>query len=173
MAARANAGTVGIVSGGVHGPHISIATNLAAVLDNGSRLGAVAVIGRGSVQNIAAIMVPWGVDLDIVQSYLLADVWRKRPFPSVDRLVQHVCRLDDEKVHILAAPGTERVQDLAGKTVSVGLRGSGKAMTARLIFDAPAIRVREENAAQHGRAGACALEAYLPRRLAGRASCRH
>ena len=35
MTARANAGTVGVIAGGVDGTYIRIATDLAAVLDDG------------------------------------------------------------------------------------------------------------------------------------------
>lgn len=148
MVARANAGTVGIVAGGVDGTYIRIAADLAAVLDDSDRLRVIAIIGRGSVQNIADIMVLRGVDLGIVQSDVLAYARRERLFPSVDRLVQYVCKLYDEEVHIIAAPGIASVQDLAGKAVNVDLPGSGTAMTASLIFDALGIRVQEQNAPQ-------------------------
>jgi TRAP transporter TAXI family solute receptor len=148
MAARANAGTVGIVSGGVDGTYIRIAADLAAVLDDSDRLRVIAMIGRGSVQNIADIMVLRGVDLGIVQSDVLAYARRERLFPSVERLIQYVCKLYDEEIHILAAPGIASVQDLAGKAVNVDLPGSGTAMTASLVFGALGVRVREENAPQ-------------------------
>ncbi|NGM20792.1 TAXI family TRAP transporter solute-binding subunit [Roseomonas stagni] len=148
MAARANAGTVGIVAGGVDGTYIRIAADLAAVLDDADRLRVIAMIGRGSVQNIADIMVLRGVDLGIVQSDVLAYARRERLFPSVDRLIQYVCKLYDEEIHILAAPGIASVQDLAGKAVNVDLPGSGTAMTASLVFSGLGVRVREENAPQ-------------------------
>jgi uncharacterized protein len=148
MAARANAGTVGIVAGGIDGTYIRIAADLAAVLDDSDRLRVIAMLGRGSVQNIADIMVLRGVDLGIVQSDVLAFVRRERLFPLVDRLIQYVCKLYDEEIHILARPGIERVQDLAGQRVNVDLRGSGTAMTASLIFEALGLRVQEQNATQ-------------------------
>ncbi len=148
MSARANAGTVGIVAGGVDGTYIRIAADLAAVLDDGDRLRVIAMLGRGSVQNIADIMVLRGVDLGIVQSDVLAYARRERLFPSVERLIQYICKLYDEEVHILAAPGIERVQDLAGRPVNVDLRGSGTAMTASLLFGALGIQVQERNSSQ-------------------------
>jgi len=148
MVARANAGTVGIIAGGIDGTYIRIAADLAAVLDDGDRLRVIAMLGRGSVQNIADIMVLRGVDLGIVQSDVLTFVRRERMFPAVERLVQYVCKLYDEEVHILAGPGIERVQDLARRPVNVDLRGSGTAMTASLIFQALGIEVEERNDTQ-------------------------
>lgn len=135
MTARANAGTVGLVAGGVDGTYIRIAADLAAVLDDSDRMRVVAMLGRGSVQNIADIIALRGVDLGIVQSDVLAFVRRERQFPFVDRLIQYVCKLYDEEVHILAGAGIARVQDLQGKAVNVDLRGSGTAMTASVLLN--------------------------------------
>ncbi|MDP3418062.1 TAXI family TRAP transporter solute-binding subunit [Falsiroseomonas sp.] len=148
MAARANAGTVGLIAGGVDGTYIRIAADLAAVLDDGDRVRVIAMIGRGSVQNIADIMVLRGVDLGIVQSDVLAFARRESLFPSVERLIQYVCKLYDEEIHILARPEIETVRDLAGQPVNVDLRGSGTAMTASLVLGALGIQVQEQNAPQ-------------------------
>ena len=148
LAARANAGTVGIIAGGIDGTYLRIAADLAAVLDDGDALRVIAMIGRGSVQNIADIMALRGVDLGIVQSDVLAFARRDQRFPMVDRLIQYVCKLYDEEVHILAAPGIGRVQDLAGRPVNLDLRGSGTAMTASLLLDTLGITVRREHASQ-------------------------
>jgi TRAP transporter TAXI family solute receptor len=144
LAARANAGTVGIIAGGVDGTYIRIAADLAAVLD-GERLRVIAMIGRGSVQNIADIMLLRGVDLGIVQSDVLAYARRERLYPSVERLIQYVCKLYDEEVHVLARPGVATLRDLQGQAVNVDLRGSGTAMTASLMFGALGIGIAERH----------------------------
>ncbi|HEY4250109.1 MAG TPA: TAXI family TRAP transporter solute-binding subunit [Roseomonas sp.] len=144
MALRANRGTVGIITGGVDGTYIRIAADLAAVLDS-DRLRIIAMVGRGSVQNIADIILLRGVDLGIVQSDVLTFTRRERLYPSLDRLIQYVCKLFDEEVHILARPGIETLQDLAGKPVNVDLLGSGTAMTASLLFGALGLGAQERN----------------------------
>src|SRR3712207_4216465 len=65
-AARANAGTVGIVSGGADGTYIRIAADLANVLDSDD-LRVLPMIGRGSLQNLRDVMFLKGVDIGIVQ----------------------------------------------------------------------------------------------------------
>ncbi len=145
LAARANSGTVGLIAGGVDGTYIRIAADLAAVLDDSDRLRVIAMIGRGSLQNIADIMVLRGVDLGIVQSDALTFARRERLFPSVERLIQYVCKLYDEEIHILVRPGIERVQDLAGQPVNVDLRGSGTAMTASLVLGLMGVQVQERH----------------------------
>jgi TRAP transporter TAXI family solute receptor len=142
LTARANAGTVGIVSGGVDGTYIRIAADLASVLDDGDRLRVLAIIGKGSIRNLADIMYLRGVDIGIVQSDVLAYVRSQRLFPGVDQMIQYIAKLYDEEVHVLAGRGVERLQDLAGKPVNVDVRGSGTAMTASVLFETLGIPVQ-------------------------------
>jgi TRAP transporter TAXI family solute receptor len=136
LTARANAGTVGVISGGADGTYIRIAADLAAVLDDGDKLRVLPILGRGSVQNISDLMFVRGVDIAIVQSDALAYVRRQRLFPGTDQLIQYIAKLYDEEVHLLAARDVTRIEDLNGKAVNVDLRGSGTAMTASLVFEA-------------------------------------
>lgn len=136
LTARANAGTVGVISGGVDGTYIRIASDLASVLDDGDNLRVVAMIGKGSLQNLSDIMLLRGVDVGIVQSDALAFARRRQLLPGLDRLVQYIAKLYDEEVHVLARSDIAGLSDLAGKPVNVDVRGSGTAMTASLIFDA-------------------------------------
>jgi TRAP transporter TAXI family solute receptor len=140
--AAANAGTVGVIAGGVDGTYIRIAADLASVLDDGDALRVIAMIGKGSVQNIADLVLLRGVDIGIVQSDVLAYARRERLLPGLDSLIQYIAKLYDEEVHLLARPGIASVGDLAGQVVNVDLAGSGTAMTASLIFEALGIPVR-------------------------------
>jgi TRAP transporter TAXI family solute receptor len=144
-AGRANAGTVGIVAGGVDGTYIRIASDLGAVLDDGDRLRVIAVVGKGSLQNIADILYLRGIDIGIVQSDVLAYAKRNQLYPNIDQSVQYISKLYDEEVHILARPDIAKLQDLAGKPVNVDVRGSGTAMTASVLFDSLQIPVRMVN----------------------------
>jgi TRAP transporter TAXI family solute receptor len=142
LAARANAGTVGVIAGGVDGTYIRIAADLVSVLDNGDDLRVLAIIGRGSIQNLSDIMFLRGVDIGIVQSDVLAFAQRQQLFPGVTTLVQYIAKLYDEEFHLLAGPGITNVEELAGRRVNVDLRGSGTAMTASLVFEGLGLRVQ-------------------------------
>lgn len=132
--ARANSGTVGVISGGVDGTYIRIAADLASVLDDGDRLRVLPVIGKGSVQNISDIIYLRGIDIGIVQSDALAFVLRENMFPGVVRAINYIAKLYDEEIHVLARRDIARVEDLGGKKVNIDIRGSGTAMTASLVF---------------------------------------
>ncbi len=131
---RANAGTVGVIAGGVDGTYIRIAADLAAVLDDGDRLRVLALLGRGSVQNLRDIVFLRGIDIGIVQSDVLAFARRDRELPGVAGAVQYIAKLYDEEVHVLARREIGGLAALAGKRVNVDVRGSGTAMTAGLLF---------------------------------------
>src|ERR671926_277287 len=103
MRNRANAGTIGVVSGGVDGTYVRIAADLASVLDDGDNLRVLPMIGKGSVQNVADIIFLKGIDIGIVQSDVLAYAKRERLYPGVDKSIQYIAKLYDEELHILAA----------------------------------------------------------------------
>jgi TRAP transporter TAXI family solute receptor len=172
LAARANAGTVGIIAGGVDGTYIRFAADLANVLDDGE-LRVLAIIGKGSLQNISDIMLVRGIDIGIVQADALAFARRNRLIPGVEAQIQYIAKLYDEEIHLLARPGIETVADLAGQTVNVDVRGSGTAMTGSLLFEGLSMRPTLANDPQDvaltklraGEIGAMVFVAGKPARL--------
>ena len=171
--ARANAGTVGVISGGVDGTYIRIASDLAAVLDDGDRLRVLPVIGKGSLQNIADILYLKGIDVGIVQSDVLAYARLQHLFPGIEQSMQYITKLYDEEVHVLARGDIHQIQDLAGQTVNVDVRGSGSAMTAWLLFGSLGIQANFANdpqdtaldKLQHGKIAALIYVTGQPARL--------
>ncbi len=147
--AQANAGTVGVISGGVDGTYIRIASDLAAVLDDGDSLRVLPVIGKGSLQNVADILFLRGIDVGIVQSDVLAYLKRKQIYPHIDQSIQYITKLYDEEVHVLARPEITRLEDLADKVVNVDVRGSGTSMTASVMFESLGIPVQFSNIDQN------------------------
>ncbi|MFQ5972839.1 MAG: TAXI family TRAP transporter solute-binding subunit, partial [Alphaproteobacteria bacterium] len=140
---RINGGTVGIISGGVDGTYIRIASDLADVLDDGDKLRVLAIRGRGSVQNILDILYLRGIDIGIVQSDVLEFAKRERIHPSISNLIHYVTKLYNEEIHLLARKEVGSVKDLAGKKVNFGIHGSGTEMTSSIIFDALNIDVEQ------------------------------
>jgi len=148
LAARANAGTVGVISGGIDGTYARIAADLAAVLDDGETLRVLPMLGKGSLQNIADILALRGVDIGIVQSDVLAFARRQRLLPGLEGLIQYIAKLYDEEVHVLARRDIARVEDLAGQPVNLDVRGSGTSMTATLILEGLGVTVEPRHAPQ-------------------------
>jgi TRAP transporter TAXI family solute receptor len=142
---RANAGTVGIVSGGVDGTYIRIAADLAAVLDNAEGLRVLPLLGKGSLQNLSDIAFLKGIDVGIVQSDALAYARRERLYPGIDKSIRYIAKLYNEEMHVLARTDVATIRDLAGKRVNIDLRGSGTSMTASLVFQSLGVPIDATN----------------------------
>ena len=130
-----NQGTVGIISGGATGTYIRIAADLASVLDRGNELRVLAIVGKGSVQNIDDILYLRGIDIGIVQSDVFAFVKKQQKHPTIDERIRFITKLYNEEFHLLANREIASIEDLAGKKVNFDVSGSGTNMTASVVFD--------------------------------------
>ncbi len=131
---RVNQGTVTIISGGVTGTYIRIASDLAAVLDSGDDLRILPIIGKGSVQNITDILYLKGIDIGIVQSDVLSFIKNQNIHPTISKRIRYITKLYNEEFHLLAGKDIETIQGLAGKKVNFGIEGSGTFVTASTVF---------------------------------------
>lgn len=130
-----NAGTVGIVSGGVTGTYVRFASDLSTALDEGYEHRVMAVLGKGSVRNIEDLLLLKGIDIAIVQSDVLDFYKTSMLIPDIERKIGYITKLYNEEVHLLARSGIAQAEDLKGRKVNFGSQGSGTFMTASIIFD--------------------------------------
>jgi uncharacterized protein len=136
-----NEGTVGIISGGVTGTYIRIASDLADALDQGYDLRILPIVGKGSVRNIEDLLLLRGIDVAIVQSDVLDFYKRADLVPNIEGKIRYIAKLYNEEVHVLAKSEYRTIDDLAGKRVNFGTEGSGTFMTAGIVFDSLGIDV--------------------------------
>jgi uncharacterized protein len=131
---RANAGTLGVISGGADGTYIRIAADLANVLD-GEELRVLPMIGRGSLQNLRDIMFLRGVDIGIVQMDAREQLKAEKLQENAVRRLRFITRLYNEEVHIIASRQITDIRQLNGQKVNIDKAGSGTNLTSRLIFE--------------------------------------
>jgi uncharacterized protein len=134
--------TVGIVSGTVTGTYVQFASDLSNVLDSPGKLRILAVLGKGSLQNVEDILKVRGIDVGIVQSDVLAYIRKQGLFGGVENRLQYITKLYNEEFHLLATADIQTPEDLQGKKVNFGLPGSGIAITASIVFDLLKIKVQ-------------------------------
>lgn len=140
VSAQANKGVVGIIAGGVNGTYIRIAADMATVLDtDGLRI--LAIIGKGSVQNINDLLYLKGVDMAIIQSDVLEYLKRLGTYKAIDKRIYYITKLYNEEFHLLASPDISNPRDLAGRKVNFDVKGSGTSITASILFDTLKISV--------------------------------
>lgn len=173
--ARINGGRVGIISGGIGGTYLRIATDLASVLDDGDTLRILPVAGKGSVQNIIDILYLRGIDVGIVQSDVLSYLKTQPKFRDIGSRIRYITKLYNEEFHLVAAADLTSVNDLAGKKVNVGIAGSGTFMTATSVFRALGIEIEPVNvdqalALEKIKSGEIAATVYVAGKPAGAVS---
>ncbi|HRD64661.1 MAG TPA: TAXI family TRAP transporter solute-binding subunit [Candidatus Competibacter sp.] len=135
-----NKGAVGIIAGGVNGTYIRIAADMATVLDS-DNLRVLAIVGKGSAQNIDDLLYLKGIDMAIVQSDVLEYLKRQGIYKDIDKRINYIAKLYNEEFHLLANSEIKNLNDLAGRKVNFDVKGSGTAITASIIFDTLKISV--------------------------------
>lgn len=140
--AQVNGGRVGLISGGIGGTYIRIASDLASVLNNGNELRILPIVGQGSVQNITDILYLKGVDVGIVQSDVLAYIKARRLHRNIAGRIHYITKLYNEEFHLVGGREITDIRDLEGKAVNFGVAGSGTFMTATTVFEKLGISVK-------------------------------
>jgi TRAP transporter TAXI family solute receptor len=136
LRARINKGTVGIVAGSVGGTYSRFAQDLSNVIDEVGNVRVVAMLGKGSQQNIYDLLFLRGIDLAIVQSDVLEALSENPPIPNLKEKIRYITKLYNEEIHIVARKDVLSIKQLVGGKISIGNVGSGTNMTARVVFDA-------------------------------------
>jgi TRAP-type uncharacterized transport system substrate-binding protein len=98
------------------------------------------VMGRGSVQAVADILLLRGVDAGIVRKDTLAYLDRKDFAKDIRNQFVYVAKMFNEEMHVLAPKTITSMRELDGKTVVVDLPDSSTFVTAINVFDRLGIR---------------------------------
>ncbi len=143
---KANLNTVTVISGNPNGTYLFLAFDMSAVLDSGTDLRVLPIIGKGGYQNVLDVLFTRGIDLCITQSNIMSYLKKSGELgPNIDARIAYIAKLYNEEMHILAGPGIKSIQDLAGKRVNLSDVGSGTQFSTRLIFELLGIKVQEVN----------------------------
>ena len=140
LANQLNANTVSLMTGSFGSTYAQVGADLASVLDNGTALRILPVMGRGSVQAVADILLLRGVDAGIVRKDTLSYLDRKDFAKDIRNQFVYVAKMFNEEMHVLAPRTITNMRDLDGKTVVVDLPDSSTFVTAINVFDRLGIR---------------------------------
>ena len=140
LANQLNANTVSLMTGSFGSTYAQVGADLASVLDNGTNLRILPVMGRGSVQAVSDILLLRGVDAGIVRKDTLSYLDRKDFAKDIRNQFVYVAKMFNEEMHVLAPKTIASMRDLDGKTVVVDLPDSSTFVTAINVFDRLGIR---------------------------------
>jgi TRAP transporter TAXI family solute receptor len=170
---KMNANTVAMVTGSPSGTYIQFAHDMSSVLDQAEGgLRILAILGKGSVQNVKDILHLRGVDMGIVQSDVMSHFRETGELGrDIQRRLVYITKLYNEEFHIVAGKDINKLSDLAGKRVNFAEAGSGTQFSARIIFKLLNLNVTEVNQPQNDglegvRTGALAATVFVAGRPA-------
>lgn len=148
-----NENTIGIISGNPYSAptYLQIAYDMASVLNDGSNLRVVSVVGTGGAQNIRDVRSLKGIDIGFTQSNILNSYRRvnKRHGNTADEdKIVYIANLFNEEVHLIARKDITSISQLRGQKVNIDEPGSGTAFTMRDIFKNLGIEIKEVNVNQ-------------------------
>jgi branched-chain amino acid transport system substrate-binding protein len=135
LADQLNANTVSVMAGSFDSTSAQMGADLASVLDNGVDLRILPVMGRGSVQAVADILLTRGVDAGIVCKDTLAYLERKDFANNIRNQFVYITKMFNEEMHVLAQQSVGSMKELDGKTVAVDLPDSSTFVTSINVFE--------------------------------------
>jgi TRAP-type uncharacterized transport system substrate-binding protein len=146
---RLNKNTLVIVSGGLESTDLAVTHQLSTVLDDGDDLRILPVVGAGGARNIRDVRFMKGIDLGITQTNVLARLRQSGEIGGLDDKIVYLAKLFNEELHIVVRTdsGFDGIEQLAGRTVSLGPAGSGTQLIAHDVFERLGIAVQEVNMA--------------------------
>jgi TRAP transporter TAXI family solute receptor len=146
---RLNKHTLVIVSGGLESTNLAITHQLSAVLDDGDDLRILPMVGAGGGRNIRDVRFMKGIDLAITQTNLLARMRQSGEIGALDDKIVYLAKLFNEELHVVVRTdsGLDSIEQLAGRTVSLGEAGSGTQVIAHDVLERLGISVQEVNMA--------------------------
>jgi TRAP transporter TAXI family solute receptor len=143
---RLNENVVTIMAASPSETDLTIATDIAQVVDDGDNLRVLPIVGRGVAQNVKDVLFMRGVDMGITQANVLKHYAKTGELGAnfIDQVV-YVAKLFNEEVHIVVRSDVTDIKQLNGKLVNLGTPGSGTAITGRLLLDDLGIQVQESH----------------------------
>lgn len=116
------------------GGSVAIAEDLASIIDNSSDKRLLPVVGKSAQQNLFDLLHLPRIALAILPTDVLDVARRQNLYPDIEHEISYVTVLYSQELHVLARPEIKSLSDLTGRSVNVGVIGSGSALTASRLF---------------------------------------
>ena len=139
-AAAVNNWTVGIAGGFFEGTFIRFAAELAKALDDDDNLRILPIVSYGGNRNIHDLLYLKGVDIAIAYTDSLELYKKSGQYRDIERRINYISELLVGELYVYGRPEIKRLQDLDGKKVSLGLKGSSATTTAPIVFERLGVR---------------------------------
>ena len=133
---QVNRNTVGIITDGAGTTSAQMATELAALLDQGDDMRVVAINGKGLGTKYHRSALSEGFRRsDHPRPDVLEYAKAEQAYPGLTSQIAYITSFNSEELHLLVRENIQRIEDLAGKKVNFGSPGSGDELTAAILFN--------------------------------------
>jgi TRAP transporter TAXI family solute receptor len=138
---RRNTWTVGVAGGQLSGTYMTLADELAEVLDDGDNLRVIPIVTYGAASNLDDLLYLRRVDVAMVQSDVFEYFRTQRKTLNLENRIHYIIRLPVSEMHVLAGTDIKSIEDLRGKKVSFGPAGSASSLTGTIVFQRLGVKV--------------------------------
>jgi hypothetical protein len=139
-AAVVNNWTVGIAGGFFEGTFIRFAAELAKGLDDGDNLRILPIVSYGGNRNVHDLLYLKGVDIAIAYTDSLELYKKSGEYRNIEQRINYISELLYGEFYVYGRPEIRRMEDLHGKKVSLGIKGSSATTTAPIVFERLGVR---------------------------------
>ena len=140
---RRNTWTVGVAGGQLSGTYMTLADELAQVLDDGDNLRVIPIVTYGAASNLDDLLYLRQVDVVMAQSDVFEYFRTQRKTHNLENRIHYIIRLPVSEMHVLAGADIKSIEDLRGKKVSFGPAGSASSLTGTIVFQRLGVKVEQ------------------------------
>jgi TRAP-type uncharacterized transport system substrate-binding protein len=142
MLNKLNAANIGLAAGLIEGAPLRFATELARVVDDGTRIRVLPIVTRGPFENVYDLLYVRGIDAAIINGDVLEHFKKDSRISSIEKRIHFITHLFPSQVHVFVRPEIKNLEDLAGKPVNFNTHGTAAAYSGPIIFDRLGIKVQ-------------------------------
>jgi TRAP-type uncharacterized transport system substrate-binding protein len=136
-----NSATIGLAAGLPEGAPLRFATELARIVDDGTKMRVLPIVTRGPFENVNDLLYLRGVDAAIVNGDVLEHFKNDPKIGSIDKRIHYLTHLFPSEVHVFVRPEIKSLEDLAGKPVNFNTHGTAAAYSGPIIFERLGIKL--------------------------------
>lgn len=140
---KKNAWTIGISGGMLDTTNMRFADEMGKVLNDGDELRILPMVGFGATSNLGDLLYLRGVDAAFTQSDVFEYFAKERGVGNLANRIHYVARFPTAELHFIAPTKYKTLEDLRGKRVSFGPKGTAASLTANIVLERMGIQVEQ------------------------------
>ena len=140
---KKNAWTMGISGGMLDTTNMRFADEMGKVLNDGDELRVLPYIGYGATSNLEDLLYLRGIDAAFTQSDVFEYFAKEKGIGNLPNRVHYIARFPMAELHFIAPNKYKTLEDLRGKRVSFGPKGTAASLTANIVLERMGIQVEQ------------------------------